>query len=140
MIAIFLRHAERLQSGNDPGLSAAGKRRASVLATMFAGANVTAIFTSAARRTKETAAPLAQKTGLTPRALGDDIAAAKTEILAGGACVLVVGHTNTVPRFVQALGGPSNIEIGDEEFDRLFVLSVAPPAAPPLLQMRYIAP
>jgi len=64
MIAILVRHAERLSSGDDPGLSAAGKRRAALLRTMFADANISAIFTRTFRRTKDTAAPLAQKTGM----------------------------------------------------------------------------
>ena len=62
MMVILVRHAERQQSGSDPGLNAAGKRRAVLLSTMLAGAGVTAIFTSSAKRTKETAAPLAAKT------------------------------------------------------------------------------
>ena len=66
MVVILVRHAERQASGADPSLTAAGKRRASLLATMFAGSGVTAIFTSDAARTKETAAPLAAKLGADP--------------------------------------------------------------------------
>ena len=46
MIVILVRHAERLSSGSDPGLSAAGKRRAALLAKMFGDANVSLILTS----------------------------------------------------------------------------------------------
>ena len=85
MIVILVRHAERQSSGSDPSLTAAGKRRAALLATMFAGAEVTAIFTSGAGRTKQTAAPLAAKVGVAPRQVDDSIAAARVQILAGGA-------------------------------------------------------
>jgi len=139
MIVILVRHAERLSSGDDPGLSAAGKRRAALLTTMFADANVSAIFTSTFRRTKDTAAPLAQKTGLTPQVIADDPAQATTQILGGGSCVVVIGHSNTVPEFIRALGGPADIEIQDEEFDRMFVLSGAPSGPASLLQMRYVS-
>lgn len=139
MIVILVRHAERLQSGNDPGLSPAGRRRASLLASMFADANVSTIFTSTAGRTKEMAAPLAQRTGLTPRTIDDDAGQAVAQILAGGACVVVVGHSDTVPIFIQGLGGPSSLEIQDDEFDRMFVLFVTPPGTASLLQMRYVS-
>ena len=139
MIAILVRHAERLSSGNDPGLSAAGKRRALLLAKMFGGAGVSAIFTSTFRRTKETAAPLAAKTGLTPAVIADDIAHARTEILSSGPCVVIVGHSDTVPALVRALGGPSGIVIGAEEFDRMFVVSVAAPGPTSVLQIRYVS-
>ena len=90
MIAILVRHAERLSSGSDPGLSAAGKRRAVLLAGMLPGAGVSSIFTSTARRTKDTAAPLAAKTGLTQKVIADDIARARTEILGGGPCAVII--------------------------------------------------
>jgi hypothetical protein len=38
------------------------------------------------------------------------------------AAVLVVGHSNTVPAIVAALGGPGGLTIGDDEFDHLFLL------------------
>ena len=139
MIVILVRHAERQSSGNDPSLTAAGKRRAALLATMFAGAGVTAIFTSGAGRTKQTAAPLAAKVGVAPRQVDDSIAAARVQILAGGACVVVVGHSDTVPEFIEALGGPADVVIDDHEFDRMFVLTLKPPAAASLLQFRYVS-
>jgi len=138
MVVMLVRHAERQTSGADPALTVAGKRRASLLATMFAGAGVTSIFTSAARRTKETAAPLASVLGLTPRQTDDSTAVARGQILSGGACVLVVGHSNTVPEFIEALGGPAGITIDDHEFDHMFVLTVKPPPAASLLRFRYV--
>ena len=139
MIMILVRHAERLSSGSDPGLSAAGKRRAALLANMFGDANVSLILTSRFRRTRDTAAPLAHKTGLTPEVIADDSAQARTQILSGGPCVVVIGHSDTVPAFIQVLGGPSGIEILDEEFYRMFVISMAPSGAVSLLQMRYVS-
>jgi broad specificity phosphatase PhoE len=139
MTVILIRHAERQSSGADPSLTAAGKRRAALLATMFAGSGVTAILTSDAARTKQTAAPLAAKVGVAPRQIDDSTAAARAQILAGGACVVVVGHSNTVPEFIEALGGPPDVEIDDHEFDRMFVLTVTPPAAASLLHFHYVS-
>ena len=139
MIAIFIRHAERQPTGTDPGLSPAGKRRAQLLATMFEQSGVASIFTSRFKRTKETAAPLAATLGLTPRVIDENAATAKTQILGAGAVVLVVGHSDTVPELIGELGGPSDLEIDDAEFDRMFVLTVNPAGDRSLLQLRYIS-
>lgn len=136
MLIILLRHAERQGVGDDPHLNAAGKRRAKLLAAMLAGAGVSAIFTSTYRRTKETAAPLAALLGSTPSVLADDVAAAAAEVRDAGPCVVVVGHTDTVPELIAALGGPT-VAIADDEFDRLFVLSTTDADPPQLLSLRY---
>jgi broad specificity phosphatase PhoE len=139
VVVILVRHAEREASGSDPGLNAAGKRRALLLASMLAGAGVTAIFTSQARRTQETAAPLAAKLRKASRVIDEDVADAKAQILGGGACVLVVGHSDTVPGFIAALGGPPGLAIGDDEFDNMFVLSAIPPSIASLVRLRYVS-
>ena len=138
MVVILIRHAERAAAGDDPALTAAGTRRAKLLATMLRDAHVSAIFISTFRRTKDTATPLAQKAGIEPTIIADTVNQAKTQILAAGPCVVVVGHSDTVPAFIQALGGPSNVQIADGEFDRMFVMSVPPTGTPAVLQMRYV--
>ncbi len=37
-----------------------------------------------------------------------------------GGVVLLVGHSNTVPAIIKALGGP-DVTIGDMEYDNLFI-------------------
>jgi broad specificity phosphatase PhoE len=135
---VLVRHGERATGGAD-GFSAAGKRRANLLSTMLAGAGVSAIFTSEFNRTKQMAAPLAAKLGLTAKAIASDAAAAKAQMLSAP-CVVVVGHSDTVPAFIRLLGGPSGIVIKENEFDRMFVVTIAPPATQPsVLQMRYVS-
>lgn len=133
-MVILVRHAERADGGagtgstmtgsNDPELSAAGKARAEKLAAMLADAGVVAIYTTEYRRTKDTAAPLAARTGVKAEAvLARDREAliAKVKSHVSGA-VLVVGHSNTVPEVVKALGG-SAVTIADDEYDSLFFVS-----------------
>jgi broad specificity phosphatase PhoE len=123
MFVVLLRHAEREAGGTNPSLTAAGRARAKLLASMLAETGIDAIFTSEFKRTKETAAPIAERLGLSPLELDDDMAAAEQQLRSAGQCVLVVGHTDTVPDLISALGGPP-VEIPDNAFNRLFVLHV----------------
>lgn len=123
MNIILIRHAEKHSSGTD-ALSAAGKKRANLLVRMFKDAGVTTIFTSDATRTKETAAPLALALGLTPKAISSDLATARAQMAAAGACAVVVGHSDTVPELIEALGGQAGFEIKENEFDWMFLVTV----------------
>ena len=136
MFVVFVRHADPAAGGSDPGLSTAGQHRAAALAKMLKDGGIKAIFTSELRRTQETAAPLASLLSITPAVIADDPAAAADQIRAAKR-VLVVGHTNTVPPMIKALGGPANVVIGATEFDRLFVMAVQANGAESLLAMRY---
>ena len=136
MFVVLTRHAERDPIGSDPSLSAAGRVRARLLAAMLADAGIDAVFVSEVKRTQQTAAPLASMRGLTPATLETDITRARLQVRAAGQRVLVVGHSNTVPRLIEALGGPAGVEIDDHVFNRLFVLQVEDSSAE-LLSMTY---
>lgn len=135
---IMLRHAERETLGADPSLTAAGRKRALLLARMLQDAGVTAVFTSDARRTKETAAPLLAQTHLTAVELtGTNFAAHKASVLAvSSGTAVVIGHTNTVPPLIAALGAGSPF-ILDSEFDRLLVVTRSITGEVKLLALRY---
>jgi broad specificity phosphatase PhoE len=131
---IFIRHAERDPSDR---LSQAGKRRAELLRRMFGTTAIRSIFTSEFVRTKQTAAPVAQALGIAPVEISSDIDAAKTQLLAAASPVLVVGHSNTVPELIAALGGPADIQIEEHEFDRMFAVSVVGDVVS-VLDFRYV--
>jgi broad specificity phosphatase PhoE len=133
-MAIVVRHAERADAGApagnamtaapDPELSAAGKARAQALAAMLKDAGVTAIYTTEFIRTKDTAAPLAQALKVTAEiipARDQATLIAKIKAHARGA-VLVVGHSNTVPAIIKALGG-MDVTLADSEYDSLFFVA-----------------
>lgn len=131
MTLVIVRHAEKTAVADDPGLTPAGKARAARLARMLAPVAADeqplAVYTTDYRRTRETAEPAAEtwRVDLRLYTPGDAQAFAR-EIRRRhrGATVLIVGHSNTVPDLVDAFGGPSGIEIGDDEYDNLFVLTV----------------
>jgi phosphohistidine phosphatase SixA len=130
-VVIAVRHAERADDGTvsqtDPNLSAIGEERARCLARTLEHAGITRIFSTAYRRTMETAAPVAELLGLEvedydPRAL-EEFAG---ELRGMGGVILVVGHSNTTPGLVEALGGDPVSPIGESEYERLYTVFAAP--------------
>jgi broad specificity phosphatase PhoE len=129
-LVFVVRHAERADAGGgamataDPPLSPAGRARAATLAAMLADAGVKAIYITEFIRTQETAEPLAAKLRLRPvQVPAADPAAlvAKMKSDHPRDIVLVVGHSNTLPAIIKALGGPA-VTIGDNEYDNVFVI------------------
>ncbi|MGE5244784.1 MAG: histidine phosphatase family protein [Betaproteobacteria bacterium] len=139
--AVFLvRHAERADSSADSPLSPAGRRRAARLADLLKDAGITAIYTTDFRRTIQTAAPLARASRVEAVALpAADRDALLAKIRSAGAHdrLLVVGHSNTVPDILRALGVETPVTIGEAEYDNLFVVIPERGEAPHLLRLRY---
>jgi broad specificity phosphatase PhoE len=139
---IVVRHAEKAAEPKaDPPLTEAGAARAETLATELKGMPIKAIFSTGYARTKSTVAPIGAQLGLTTQvvdAKGAEHAKQVAEAaLAGhrGETVLVVGHSNTVPDIVAALGAPKPAEICDGEFDNLFIVRV-PASGPATVEAR----
>lgn len=133
-MVIVVRHAERADGGpapgasmttsSDPELSEAGKARAQKLAAMLGEAGVVAIYTTQYKRTKDTATPLGDKIGVNYEAVpSGDMAGLVRKIRSHkSGAVLVVGHSNTVPVIVKALGGP-DVTMADDEYDSLYFVA-----------------
>lgn len=129
-LVVLVRHAEKAADDpRDPSLSAAGQQRAEALAQQLAGLPIDRILVTPLRRTQLTAAPTAKALGVVPQAidfgaqLTDHIAASAAAASAGGAGVsLLVGHSNTVPLLVEALGGPAGLVIDEDRYEDLFLL------------------
>lgn len=144
-VVLLARHAEKeISSIQDPPLSAEGEQRAQRLAQMFGRSQgvgkIDAIYVSNARRTQQTAAPLAERLG--KQAIV--VPAADTKGLASrvmrehdGDTVLIVGHSNTVPALIHELGDIDVPPIGDDEYDTLYVLSIPSFGHASLLRMEY---
>lgn len=149
LLVLLVRHAEKAAApGNDPRLSPAGEARARALAAALADARVSAVVATQFVRTASTAAPLAAARGLTPRIVraGGQTPAHVRAVAAAvrgnppGSVVLVVGHSNTIPAIIGALGGPAMPELCDAEYANLFVLSMPARGAPRLVRASYGAP
>lgn len=118
----IMRHLQR-DVGDDPGLNAAGQAYAERLAEWFMHDRPKAIFVTPYKRTRETVAPLAAKLGLTPRDYNPrDNAGLVAAVRAAKGPVLIVGHSNTVPVIVHALGGPEAPELADDDYARIWIV------------------
>jgi phosphohistidine phosphatase SixA len=163
LTTVFLvRHAEKADAPaasapgmtamtQDPPLSESGKTRSEVLARMLGGAGIKAIYTSQYLRTKQTAEPLAAQLGLTitpmplkmsasnPREVSEQSIADITNKIyeRAGDAVLIVGHSNTIPEVIKALGGDAVPKIDEKKFDDLFVVTVYGKGKAKVVQMKY---
>ena len=98
------------------------------------------IYTSDARRTKDTAAPLASALGISPEVVnaGDPATIFKKATKDHpDAVILIVGHTNTVPELIKKWGVTAPVKIDDPEFDKVFVLIPTGPGKAGLSRFRY---
>jgi phosphohistidine phosphatase SixA len=125
-IVILVRHAEKEAAPADnPHLTPAGRARAEELSKLvdilMQKFPLRAIFTTDFLRTRQTAAPLSAASHVALTVTNDDPTA---QVLAiQGGMVVIVGHGDTVPKLIEALGGPAGIVIADNEFNRFFALA-----------------
>ena len=143
VVAFVVRHAERADDGgsDDPPLSAAGLERAVLLARVLTDAGVKHVHSTDLRRTRETGALVAARQGLAleiydPR----DLPGLAERIRHAPGRHLVLGHSNTVGETVAALGGDPGAPIADGEYDRLYVVTIAPNGSVSTLLLRFGAP
>jgi phosphohistidine phosphatase SixA len=130
-VIFIVRHAERAAiSGrvpSDTGLSETGRERAKALAHELKDAQITGIYTREYKRTKETAAPLAEALGVRPEVISaDDLRGLLAKLKSARGNVLVVGHSNTVPQIINALGVRGRVTIAESDYDNLFVIVPEP--------------
>lgn len=135
---LLVRHADidLPPAGADPSLNDAGRARAGALAHVVGDAGVGAVFTSSFARTRQTAEPTCRALGIAAREMPPASTVAR-EARAGafGPVLLIVGHSNTVPQVVAALGVAEPPVIGETEFDHLYVVTCTESAV--LLKLKY---
>ena len=131
--AVFVvRHAEKI-SESDERLTDAGRKRAARLAKMLANAGIRAIYATDTERARDTAGPLAEQLRLnvTTYDVGAGMSGKPPDASSfvqslrrdhAQDAVLVVGHSNTVPAILKALGCAEEVTIGAQQYDDLFVV------------------
>jgi len=126
----LIRHAEKDRSdktNRNPNLTEAGKARANNWSTIFQHVKFDAVYSTKYNRTMQTATPTAKKNGLElafydPRALySQDFAKATT-----GKTVLIVGHSNTTPAFVNMILKEKKYQdIDDNNNGNLYIITLS---------------
>lgn len=137
---IFLvRHAEKASTAADAPLSPEGEKRAECLAAMLKDAGIKQVYVTDVTRTQQTAAPLAKALKIKPTILPakDPNALIKNLAYTGGGNILVVGHSDTVPFVIARLQGGTVAPIGENEYDRMFVMTVVEAAGMPVATVHY---
>ena len=122
----FIRHAEKVDNSQNPDLSEKGLKRAELWNKIFSEISFDKIYSTDYKRTIQTASPTvtAKKIQIklyNPTTL--NIESFKKETL--GKKVLIVGHSNTTPKFVnQMINQKIYADIEDGTFGNLYMVTV----------------
>lgn len=125
----FIRHAEKDRSdktNKDPHLIQSGLMRSVKWSYALANVKFDAIYSTDYNRTRETAQPTAEKNGLElniydPRAIDGKAFIESNK----GKTVLVVGHSNTTPTFVnKVIGKEKYAQIDDSNNANLYIVTI----------------
>jgi broad specificity phosphatase PhoE len=126
---ILVRHAEKdlTQSTNNPDLSSEGKVRATRLVDVLKQTDIQAVYSTDFKRTRQTVEPLAIARSLTINTYdarnNNDIDGMLQQY--SGGTILVSGHSNTVPQFINYLIGEEKYQpMGDGEYGNIIIVSV----------------
>ena len=140
---ILIRHADRTSSetDQDPSLNDKGEARAQELVHVLGTSGIEIIYHSRFKRSKETANPLATQFGIAKKQL-EEPSQLQHDILTrhAGKAVLVIGHSDTVPKLIKRLAGGDMDDINDGEFDNLFIVTVLGPSQARVTHLKYGEP
>ncbi|MCP4612474.1 MAG: histidine phosphatase family protein [Planctomycetes bacterium] len=131
---VIVRHAERT-SGD--ALTVEGEKRAETLARLLRNSDLAAIFSTKTNRTIETVNNTSERLDIPIQFYSSTPAVAsliKSEY--AGNTVLVVGHSNTVPPIIEALGVSPAPQIMNE-FNNLFIVTIHNTGEAALTHLKY---
>jgi len=139
---ILVRHAEKSVPLGDYPLNRQGFARARELARVLGDSPIVAIYATQYMRTQQTVAPLAERLKLqvtslqtTEHYVTDVVDRIRVDHV--GQTVVIVSHRNTVPAIIEALGASPVPEITEEQYDRLYMVTIAPGGGSNMMSLRY---
>ena len=139
---IVVRHAEKgTDDAKDPSLSEAGRERAQSLARLLSQERLAAAYATGYKRTQQTAQPAADAHAIAVTVydaqLPPTVFSSQLRTAHAHGTVLVVGHSNSVPDIVAALSGVAVEPMPDNQFDRIYRVTVGSEGKPVLIQGIY---
>jgi len=136
-VIFIVRHAEKSNNTDkDPDLSLEGKKRAGALAHILKNSEITSVFVTEFKRTQETAAPTARAAHVNPTVVpANDSGKLVEKLRALNGNALVVGHGNTIPDLLKALGIATPVSIPLDDYTEIFAVLIGD--EPQLLRLHY---
>ena len=125
----FIRHAEKDRTdktNRDPHLTDTGQARAEHWNAILKHVNFDAVYSTNYHRTKETASPIANRCKLDLTIYNaNDLDGTKLVTSNLGKTVLMVGHSNSTPKFVNSVIGQDNYQdIEDNNNGNLYIVTI----------------
>ncbi len=144
IILFCVRHCEKEKDGTkDPNLTAEGQARAAQLGRILADAQLTRVSATPYKRTQQTAMAVREAAGnkISLETYPPDAQEVfVSSLLAGGGGkrYLIVGHQNTIPELLNyLLGDVRYYNLGDYEYDKLFIVRTKAVGQTEVLQASY---
>lgn len=125
----LIRHAEKVRENPDdknPDLNERGAQRAENWEKVLQHISFDAIYSTDYKRTLNTVAPIAKKINLAPIIYNPSkVNIELFQLENEGKNVLIVGHSNTIPQFVNGLIMQQKFqEMEDDQFSHLYIVTV----------------
>lgn len=134
----LVRHAEKQAGGVDPALTECGQARAQALAASFADIKLLAVYATPYQRTQHTASAVAQSQQLKVELYDPREPDLLVQLVRQHQQpVLIVGHSNTVPRLVSLLSGFEMADIDEQEYGLLYQVNTGSDSAVLLKRQRF---
>jgi len=139
---ILVRHAEKvLNFSTDPDLTPEGKARAEELAYALGLMDIQAVYSTPYRRTRLTALPTAEAQGIPVQEYNPGNEKKFIQEIAArhkGRNVLIVGHSNTIPRLANAAAGNDRFDdLPDSVYDNLFFVTIEAEGPASVIRLRF---
>ena len=139
-VVYLIRHAEQVIDVDDPPLTEAGHQRAKAWANALRDAGIKVIYTSKKRRTRQTGEHIAQALTIPLETLPRrDVAGLVNRLHSQHSddAVLIISHSQTIPKLVKELGHSEDGTIKREDYDNLFVIVAEGEKDATVLRLRY---
>ena len=139
-VVYVIRHAEQMLDVEDPPLTEEGQIRARHWATVFQDAGLDVVFTSRKARTQQTGAAIADALNVPIEEVSRrDIDGLVNRVRSHyvNSAVLVISHTKTIPRIVEAFGYSKDGTVEMEDYGKIFVIVPQGENDATVLRLRY---
>lgn len=138
---VLVRHAEKsTEPGDDPELKPEGTERAKRFASLFANADIDAVYSTRFKRTKNTVTPIAQAKGKEVQVYESMKPDFVDQLIAkhAGKTVVIAGHSNTVPQIANMLVGKEQFQnFPDSEYGNILIVTVLKRGDGTVVRMSY---